>query len=371
MVKRGLLLEYIVGGGLMQVDASSIGSSFRNEGWTMLSMIADDWCRCQTEGEKWEVVAPIDPRLADWFSIPSNAANFRPLDAKKDFLEQWCRLAVDADAIILIAPESGGELGRLAAAIDEVSDARLGCRSPFLERTSNKLMMAEYISDEYLHPQTLTPAQFLTYAQSKADSSRREWVIKPIDGAGCDGIWRGTSVAMLTHIQQNSGCRGSLIQHYLSGQPASVAAWVTESGRWWLPPVWQDIHWEQTTVAEGIELAHPTYRGGSGPIEQAYWAAIHTFANRVLDLLGPGALGWVGIDFVLNVEKGNARCSAIEVNPRWTTSYAGLRQLYQGNLLEKFLEASSKSAPTSGITHDENWSRQTVKWSTSPPDFAS
>lgn len=366
MVKRGLILEYIVGGGLMQVDSNLIGPSFRNEGWTMLSMLAEDWARCRSQGEVWEVIAPIDPRLSDWFSIPANQI-FRPLDCTQDFLGQWCRLAVNADAIILIAPESGGELVRLSAEIDEVSDARLGCRSPFLERASNKLMMAEYISDEYLHPQTLTPIQFQAYVRADIDSSQREWVIKPIDGAGCDGIYRGSANAILTHLQQNSGCQGSLIQHYLPGHPASVAAWVTESGRWWLPPVWQDIHWEQTTISDGIELDHPTYRGGSGPIEQAYWPTIHKFADRILDLLGPGALGWVGIDFVLNVENGIAHCSAIEVNPRWTTSYAGLRKLYQGNLLEKFLEITNKPFAGSKIANTECWTPQSVNWSASPP----
>jgi predicted ATP-grasp superfamily ATP-dependent carboligase len=339
MAKRGVILEYIVGGGLMNVDSDSLSPSFRNEGWTMLSTIAQDWERCKTQDEPWEVIAPIDPRVPNWFKLPASNV-YRTLDSSANFLDQWCRFAVDADAILLIAPESGGELTRLANAIDEVSDARLGCRSPFLERTSNKLMMADYIADEYLHPQTLTPAQFRMFVRSRTSTASRQWVMKPIDGAGCDGIWRGSTEALATFLDEQTTCPDSLIQDYLPGQAASVAAWVTDKGRLWLPPVWQDIQWESQTFASGNTLDHPSYLGGSGPIDSAHWSAIHNFGNRILDLLGPGALGWVGLDFVLNLNSGNPRCTIIEVNPRWTTSYAGLRQLYRGNLLERFLEIS-------------------------------
>lgn len=369
MVKRGVVLEYIVGGGLMEVDSTSISTSFRNEGWTMLSAIVDDWKRCTNDRgssqDSWEVVAPIDPRVASWFDFSPNDI-YRLLDPGTNFLDQWCRYAVDADAIILIAPESGGELSRLAAAIDEVSDARLGCRSPFLERTSNKLMMADYISDEYLHPQTLTPAQFRMFVRSRPAVFSRQWVMKPIDGAGCDGIWRGTTEALATFLDEQPECPDALIQHYLPGQAASVSAWVTDTGRWWLPPVWQDIQWESHTFPSGNILDRPSYLGGSGPIEYVHWHAIHEFANRVLDLLGPGALGWVGLDFVLNLESGKTRCSVIEVNPRWTTSYAGLRQLYAGNLLQKFLDKSfSKSALNEPASQSE-WLPKQVQWNASP-----
>jgi len=362
MVKRGLLLEYVVGGGLMPADIGSISPSLLNEGWGMLSMLANDWCSSRFQGELWKVTAPIDPRATSWFDIPDPSL-FALLDPQIDFLDQWRRLAAGADAIILIAPESHGELIRLASAIDEVSDARLGCRPPFLERTSNKLMMAEYISDEYLHPQTLTPRQFLAYAKNVPSALQRDWVMKPIDGAGCDGIWKGTAVALSSYIAQHAGCPNSLVQHYLPGQPASVAAWITETGRWWLPPVWQDIRWENLPIAEGITLDHPTYRGGSGPIAHEYWDTIHAFANRILDLQGPGALGWVGIDFVFNLENGNPRCAAIEVNPRWTTSYAGLRRLVQGILLEKFLETSLLKYPLPQFAPAQPWRNENVCWS--------
>lgn len=364
MVKRGVVLEYVVGGGLMHAEDAAIPPSFRQEGWTMLANIAEDWSSSRTNDETWEVIVPVDPRTPKWFSLPKQI-QFQPMHSDMGFLEQWCRLAVDADAVILIAPESEGELTRLACAIDEVTDARLGCRTPFLERASNKLMMAEYISDEYLHPQTLPPDQFVAYAKSIPTSSQREWIIKPIDGAGCDGIWRGKTQAILAHLQQHANCPDSLIQHYLPGRPASVTAWITSTGRWWLPPVWQDIQWAQSSLTSGLTLDRPTYLGGSGPIDRQHWATIHAFANRVLDLLGPGALGWVGIDFVMNVENNMARYAAIEVNPRWTTSYAGLRQLYQGNLLEKFLELSHDPKSPYPTAAEEKWKNQIVNWSTS------
>ena len=361
MVKRGVVLEYIVGGGLSHIESCSIGSSFRQEGWAMLSCLVADWQRSRTDGEEWEVIAPVDRRISDWFGeLP--AAIFQPIEEQQDFLDVWCHLAADCDAVILIAPESDNELARLNAAIDEVSDARLGCRSPFLERASDKLMMAEYMSDENIHPQTLSVGKFCSLMRSNVNQQQRQWILKPCDGAGCDGIWKGSGADILSLVADQQKTKRSLVQRYLPGRPASVAAWVTEKDRMWLPPVWQDIRWELDETFPLTGLERPTYRGGSGPMPKQCWATVHAFANRVLDLMGPGALGWVGIDFVFCDTDNAIQCSVIEVNPRWTTSYIGLRQIYQGNLLELLLRMTFGGRSEVGSELKKTWTENVVQW---------
>ena len=361
MVKIAVVLEYIVGGGLSQVESNSIGSSFRQEGWAMLSSLVADWQRTRTDGEAWEVVAPVDRRLGEWFGEQPSAL-FQPIAEQQDFLDVWCRLAADCDAVILIAPESDNELARLSAAIDEVSDARLGCRSPFLERASDKLMMAEYMSDENIHPQTLSVEKFCSLMRSNVNQQQRQWILKPCDGAGCDGIWKGSGADIMSLVANQEKARSCLVQRYLPGRPASVAAWVTEKDRLWLPPVWQDIRWELDGAHPSTGLERPTYRGGSGPMPKDSWATVHAFANRVLDLMGPGALGWVGIDFVFCDADNAIQCSVIEVNPRWTTSYIGLRQIYQGNLLELLLRMTFGGRSEEGSERKKTWSENVVQW---------
>jgi len=366
MTKRGVVLEFILGGGLQGLAADSFSPSFRAEGWGMLSQITSDWQNSNVGGEKWEIIAPLDSRAQEWFPESRNYPQFRPLSPAEDFVKTWCRLAADADAVILIAPESDNHLERLCLAIDEVTDQRIGCRDPFLHRAANKLLTAQHLSDEFLHPQTFTKEQFCHLNPSSSNRwSHTQWVMKPCDGAGCDGIYRGDLKSLQQLLCHSNSMGNCLVQHYLPGKPASVSAWVSHSDRWWMPPVWQDLQWHDERVGEGTLASRPRYHGGSGPIPKQYWSEIHRFGDRVLDLMGPGAAGWIGIDFVFNPEaKNQTLCTAIEVNPRWTTSYLGLRQMFSGNLLEACLQRSLAHGASDTTAHKENkWSQEIVSWS--------
>ncbi len=51
----------------------------------------------------------------------------------------------------------------------------------------------------------------------------------------------------------------------------------------------------------------------------------------------PGALGFLGIDLVLGDDPAGSQDVVIEINPRLTTSYVGLRRLAEGNLAAAML----------------------------------
>jgi predicted ATP-grasp superfamily ATP-dependent carboligase len=55
----------------------------------------------------------------------------------------------------------------------------------------------------------------------------------------------------------------------------------------------------------------------------------------------PGLLGYVGVDLVLGDAADGSQDYAIEINPRLTTSYVGLRQLAEFNLAEAMLVAAA------------------------------
>jgi hypothetical protein len=54
-------------------------------------------------------------------------------------------------------------------------------------------------------------------------------------------------------------------------------------------------------------------------------------ANRAVAALPP-VVGYVGVDLVLGAEPDGREDAAIEINPRLTTSYVGLRAAAQANL---------------------------------------
>jgi predicted ATP-grasp superfamily ATP-dependent carboligase len=75
------------------------------------------------------------------------------------------------------------------------------------------------------------------------------------------------------------------------------------------------------------------YQGGRLPIAPDLAARVIAIAVRAAACV-PGLLGYVGVDVILG---SDGRDWAIEINPRLTTSYVGLRRLSEVNLLEAIL----------------------------------
>ena len=72
------------------------------------------------------------------------------------------------------------------------------------------------------------------------------------------------------------------------------------------------------------------YRGGGTFSDDIFQKRVHDFAARAIAPIS-GLSGIVGIDLILQKDFADL---AIEVNPRVTTSYVGLRQLCHQNLME-------------------------------------
>ncbi len=55
----------------------------------------------------------------------------------------------------------------------------------------------------------------------------------------------------------------------------------------------------------------------------------------------PRPLGYLGVDLVLGSDPRGAEDTVIEINPRLTTSYVGLRALCQANLAQAMIDVAS------------------------------
>ncbi len=73
------------------------------------------------------------------------------------------------------------------------------------------------------------------------------------------------------------------------------------------------------------------YQGGSLPLEPHLDRRARALAQRAARCL-PGPLGFVGVDLVLGAATDGSQDCVIEVNPRLTTSYVGLRVAARQNL---------------------------------------
>jgi predicted ATP-grasp superfamily ATP-dependent carboligase len=94
------------------------------------------------------------------------------------------------------------------------------------------------------------------------------------------------------------------------------------------PPCWQKI-----------QPPHFDYAGGSVIQEPDLRARATDLVASVVDAL-PRTRGLIGVDIVLGEEQDGSADFAIEVNPRLTTSYVGLRCVSDQNLAHAMLASS-------------------------------
>jgi tyramine---L-glutamate ligase len=214
------------------------------------------------------------------------------------------------DLAFVIAPETDGVLEERVAFFRR-DCAVVAPSADALALTGDKLRLAEHWSRHGVPtPATRRPGNGLL---------GRDSVVKPRDGAGsCDThfLCAGESIP--------ESLRGDrfLIQDFVPGRSASVAFLIGPRQTIPLIPTFQRLS----------DDGRFAYRGGELPIPAEWAARAVALARRALECV-PGLAGYVGVDLVL----GDAGDAAIEINPRLTTSYIGLRSRAEFNLAAAML----------------------------------
>jgi predicted ATP-grasp superfamily ATP-dependent carboligase len=148
-------------------------------------------------------------------------------------------------------------------------------------------------------------------------------VCKPRFGAGSLETYRvadATALAALLarrDLLRPDELGEPLLQPYLPGIAASIAFLCGPGGALPLLPCSQHIDYR-----DGFQ-----YLGGEVPLPEPLAARAVALARRAVAVV-PGLSGYVGVDLLL----GDATDVVLEINPRLTTSYLGLRALCRDNL---------------------------------------
>jgi hypothetical protein len=153
-------------------------------------------------------------------------------------------------------------------------------------------------------------------------------VIKPLDGVGSEGVCRldrySDLPAALAMLSQVSSRKRILLQSYSKGIHASVSLLIAR-GRC-LP-----LSLNRQLIEEGSTFQ---YRGSEVPFDHPSRKRALKLACSAVSLIR-GLKGYVGVDLVL----ADDHAQLIEINPRLTTSYIGLRQVAQINLAKAIWDA--------------------------------
>lgn len=315
--------EFAVGGGFA---GQPLPPGLAAEGGAMLRAVLEDWRRLPGH----QVLTTADDRL-DLTGLPADSVvPVRDPDAyRRTFLE----CVRQADAVLVIAPETGGILAGLTEMVAAEGRLLLGSTAEGVRLAGDKLACAALLAMAGVPTPAPVPVPFaggVAAAREALEPVGYPAVLKPRDGVDASGVVRVHSPADLAGalplVRQATDLPEYLVQPWVEGAHASVSLLVGAAGPLPLSLNGQAIAGEAPLSYQGgvVPLAHPQ--------EEAAFAVAAAACQAI-----PGLQGYVGVDLVLAADGPRV----IEVNPRLTTAYVGLRQVSAWNLAEGIWAAAT------------------------------
>ncbi len=286
------VFEMITGGGF---SAEPLRPSLAHEGDRMLRSLLRDL----SDLPEVRVTTSRDPRLPP---VPDVAA-IMPAPGEEPWA-LYARGARGADAAWPIAPETDGLLERLTRQTLALDKCLLGSRPEAVRLAASKWQTARVLDAGGL------PAVPTFAAGERLPPLAGPWVVKPDDGAGCEGVqlvpdWRAAGERLA------AGSGRLIAQPWIDGCALSLSLLCCDGRAALLCCNRQHVRLvDGRPTLDAITVnALPDAEGLLAGLATRIAAAI------------PGLWGYVGVDLVLAPDGP----VVLEINPRLTTSYCGLR----------------------------------------------
>lgn len=302
-----LVYEYCCATGLGRSPVDPAHSLFR-EGLAMRNSLAEDFA--QVPG-------------VSVLTLDGNTVEAEP-DEFQSRIQQ-------ADAAVVIAPEFDDLLADRVEWVRHAGRFALNCSREAIHLCADKSELAQHWESRGIR----TPQTRL------AGDEPQNWpcVWKPRFGAGSTAtrLLQNTSEAAEYHHDFASEplARCRVEQEFIRGLPCSLSFLCGPAG---LLPL----------TASCQQLSRDgrfQYQGGWLPLPLEWQQRAERVAQAALAEI-PGLLGYVGVDLLLGDTADGRADFAIEINPRLTTSYLGLRALSQVNLAEQMWAIAQGKTPS-------------------------
>jgi predicted ATP-grasp superfamily ATP-dependent carboligase len=323
---RLFVYEYVSGGGMWGSPAAPEGSLLR-EGAAMLRAVVADFSRLSGR----RVTTTWDARLDD---RPAGC-EVRTVGSAEEEGAAFRELASSADETLVIAPECGGVLLDRVRQVADVGGQLLGPGAEFVAMAGDKHLTGERLAAAGV----ATPfAVLLGSGEELPRDFPYPAVLKPRDGAGSQEVYwiggpRSGARAPYAVSQFGERCEDLRkqpksaydapwrLEQFCYGMAASIALLCGPAGSITLPACRQILS----------DDGRFRYLGGSTPLAPSLHARAANLAHQALNAL-PAARGYIGFDLVLGGAEDGSQDVVIEINPRLTTSYVGLRATTEVNL---------------------------------------
>lgn len=325
-----IVYEHVSGGGYA---GQPVPPGVLAEGFGMLrSLIAD------FKASGHEVTVLLDARISK-LNPPINADCTVPILYPKEPEKFLTSIAKINDAIYIIAPESGQTLQSLMELVEKTGKPSLNCKSAAIAKVADKAVLYQNLrKNGFPTPKTLLLNITDSLAQIE-QAIKRELnylvIFKPVDGVGCSGLSivkdEAQNQKALAKIKAESKDTRFIAQEFINGESASVS--VLSTGKKALA-----ISLNKQNVTLAGPDAVSSYNGGCVPFGHPLKQEAFALAEKVVESF-PGLWGYIGVDLILTQDKPYV----VDVNPRLTTSYVGLRKVASFNVAEAIVNAVLKS----------------------------
>ena len=321
-----LVYEYVSGGGYC---GQPIPPSVLVEGYAMLRSIAADF-----KAAGHTVTVLLDARLSK-LNPPIEADFIVPIlysNEPKQFLSNIAKIN---DAVYVIAPETGKTLQSMVTLIEKTGKVALNSESQAISKVTEKAVMYEVLEKNgFAIPKTIVLKKDVSIQKIKQSIHREltyPLIFKPSDGVGAKGlsiVREDTQIEKaLSKINLKSANDHFIVQKFIEGDPASVC--VLSTGK---------KSMAISLTKQSVKVSGPnessSYEGGIVPFEHPLKDDASTLAEKVVESF-PGLRGYLGVDVVLAEETA----FVLDVNPRLTTSYVGLRKVVDFNIAEALINS--------------------------------
>ncbi|MGV9171401.1 MAG: ATP-grasp domain-containing protein [Promethearchaeia archaeon] len=336
------IFEFISGGGF---NKEQIPSSLFCEGFAMLNAISADFSQLP-----FEVHTLLDERIV-FLSNYLQIDQYSSVSQKDDYTAKFKKILSMCDACFIIAPEFSNILYDLTMLAKGMDKTILSVNPKGIELAGSKIKTSHmFEAYEIPTPKTVSLSPKNQNIHNQLPRITKELgfpiIIKPNDGVSAESLYVLENKKKLEKFLQSKkyldNNREYVVQSYHHGQDLSASLILpliqSEKSAVDRKSILLSIN-RQILKFKDISV-DSEYFGGSTPV-----AELKTIAEKFLNYLNRLDLtpfqSYIGIDFIFTDDK---KLSFIEVNPRLTTSYIGIRNVLEENPMNILLNPENYDA---------------------------
>lgn len=337
------IFEYVSGGGFNNIE---LPSSLFCEGFAMLRSLIYDFKKLD-----YEITSLLDQRIS-YLSQYLRADFIEIVNPNDDFIVKFKDNLNKCKYCFIIAPEFSNILYNLTKLAFKMDKVILSVKLHGIQLATSKLATYNYFKTYALLTPKTNSVPYkknnldINFIIKKLNELNTPIIIKPDDGVGAESIYFFENKSQIVNFfkrfpQKFDLSRKYILQEYISGDDLSISMINYENSN----PIILSVN-SQFINIKNLDY-DSQYYGGYTPIKNIY--SIKKLLEESLKRLDLTMFNsYFGIDFIKSDQNRNY---FVEINPRLTTSYIGIRNTIKQNPVELILNPKENNCNNSEIEH--------------------